>query len=475
VGTRTSLVLEAGAGPAGDSSFDGAAWASPHLVCEATPIASAGRLVVLISIDTLRADHLDLYGYDRPTSPRLGALATDALVFDRAFAPSPYTLPSHATMLSGLAPESHRAGFDFPEAPMPEEILTLAEMLDRAGFRTVGFTAGGLMGREFGFAQGFDEWHQYQRGNLPSVLPAVYDALGDDGGSTFLFLHTYDVHGPYQQPPGQRYFMGAGGDGPPRVEADDAAWQEILATPYHKYLELDRFSGAGEVVDAYDSGIRFVDSQLGELFDFLQQAGQYDGAVVVVTSDHGESLYDRQRYFGHSHSLTDQELRVPLIVKLPGSAAVGRRSELVELTDLVPMILRQAGVHMAVELDGRSPLEDVEPRATVRGASSHLGSVWIRSPDWKVVSEASPSWKKKRLKIFGDVGERFPVAIQLYSLQEDPLELHDLVGLRDTYPDEVRELVSTLRSLEKPGRDSGLEREMDAATVHNLRALGYLQ
>lgn len=473
-GDSFSLILQTDVGPAGNRAYDHAAWSGPHIECkgEEGPAGSSYPLVLLVSVDTLRQDHLGVYGYSRATSPVLDGLAEHSLVFERAYAPSPYTLPSHASMLTGLMPSAHRAGFDHPEAPLPDEVTTVAELLAKEGYRTIGITAGGLMGEKFGFRQGFEEWHQYQRANLPSVLPVVFDALDDEDRPTFLFLHTYDVHGPYQQPLSHRYFMDDWAPTPSQEEV----WQRVLASPYHAYQELDRFSGVEEVIATYDSGIRFVDSQLGRLFQRLEEMGLFDSSLIIVTSDHGESLFERQRYFGHSHTLTDEELRIPLIVKLPGAKRRGRVENFTELVDIAPLILNQLSIARPSEVRDHDPLSvERDQRWFVRAGSSHLGSVALRSERWKVVSPSSEYWKRKRQQIFPEAWELFPVKAQIYDLQADPIELENLFQQGREQPEEVRRLVSMMRTLEIPGSLAGNPSQLPPDTQQGLRALGYIQ
>jgi len=480
-GEPFTLELETGPGATGNASFDQAGWSHPHLICEEPepPVreTSSGDplSVLLISIDTLRQDHLNLYGYTRPTSPALGRLGQESVVFDNAFAPAPYTLPSHSTLLTGQPPVHHRAGFDFPLAPLSPDVRTLAERFQEAGYRTVALTAGGQVSRQSGLARGFEEWRELQRANLASVLPGVFDLLYEESGRPlFFFLHTYDVHGPYQQPEGFRFFSGDA-----EGEAPSGMWPRLLATRYHDYQELQRFDRTEDVVAAYDSGIRFVDAQLDRLFGYLRELGVYERRLIVVTSDHGESLFEAGRYFGHSHTLQDRELRVPLLVRAPGHEAE-RRDELVELEDVAPTLLDLAGIADARDLPGNALLStenrrDVE-RDYILGGSSHLGAVYARSRQWKLISPPRDEWKGRLERRFGPLRDHFPLGWQLYNLEVDPGERENLYPPASQNREAIRGLATALRAEEVPGRLTGKsEIELDPESERHLRALGYVQ
>ncbi len=456
---------------------DSAAWSHPHLVCKEVLDVRRPLLpdIVLISIDTLRWDHLSLYGYPRETSPNLDALATEGVVFENSFSTAPYTLPSHASMLTGLYPEEHGAGHSSAEAPLEQSVTTVAEVLRQAGYRTLGFTAGGSMTSRLGMHQGFEEWTERRKANLKSTLPAVFDALGRTGNQPFfLFLHTYDVHAPYEQPEAERFF--SAGDSESGSKED---WARIRTMRYHRHHQLERFEGIEDVIAAYDSGIRFADSQLGVLFDYLKEIGSYDDALIIVTSDHGETLFERGRYFGHSHTLHDQEIRIPLIVRLPRAQITGRRLELVQVLDIAPMVLAQAGIEPPATLSGRSPFDFAEARSEsrkiVRGEATTTGARYVRSREWKIISPTANYWNERRKRLFAESAERFSTEWQIFNLTRDPEETRNLSGRGDPLPPEVRKLIRSLHSIDPPGKSAATAPPPEGELAKSLRALGYLQ
>lgn len=466
-----SLIFEVSIGKT--RYYDQSGWAAPHVVCNAMssqPNTSKRPNVVLISIDTLRPDHLGFYGYDRPTSPNLDALAEESLVFDHAFAPAPHTLPSHASMFTGLYPHEHGAGHRYPEAPLPEKIQTLAEALSDEGYQTIGFSAGGMMSQRYGLSQGFDEWTERQPANLKSVMPAVFDALGRAGSDPlFLFLHTYDVHGPFEQPEEYRYFKAA--EGAPRIPSQD--WVKLLTSKAHKYHKLGRFQGLPDVLASYDSGIRFVDIQLARLFEQLRSRGAFDNTLLIVTSDHGETILDHGRYIGHAYTLDEGVVRIPLLVKFPFSRKAGRHDGLVQLVDIVPMVLDEVDIEPEAEL-ADSPLERNKGREWVQGEASHTGARYLRTERWKIISETTDAWDKRK-KIFGQEADRFETGWQIFDLEQDPEGSKNLFEENKSYPSDVRKLISTLGSFEVPGQKIGQEEAPQGEHADALRALGYIQ
>jgi arylsulfatase A-like enzyme len=455
-------------------------WSSPHLLCDrpATPRPTQRPDIVLISIDTLRPDHLGLYGYGMDTSPMLDRFAARSLVFESSIAPAPYTLPSHATMLTGLLPEEHRAGHDHQNHPVDPQIPAVAGLLRAAGYRTLAFTGGGLISRSTGLDRGFDEWTerwtQHKRANLGSVLPEVLDALGAAGEApVFLFLHTFDVHGPYQQPEAERLFRGE--NYRTVVAADD--WRRITSAPHHAYHQLGRFAGLSDVLAAYDSGIRLVDRRLEALFDYLQEVGRFDNSLIIVTSDHGESLFEHGRYISHGHTLHDVELRTPLIVKPPGPARPARSRRLVGLVDVVPTILDAVGLRGPPGLSGQSLLDErsAERVRTMLGESGITGARFVRTPKWKVIAPTGAFWNRRRFELFGAGAERFETGWQIYDLVDDPQELENLATQASQGDGELQGLFALLRSTDPPGRLADNDVALDDDLLESLRSLGYVQ
>ncbi len=354
-------------------------WAHPE-------IAGAGAAsrpnVLLISVDTLRADHLSLYGYPRPTSPRIDSWARSCgTTFETAVASSPWTIPSHTSLFTGL--DALRHGVNHVSR-LPGPLVTLAERLRDAGYATAAITGGGYVDAQFGFAQGFDRylgWRQKStaEAELETGVERAMGWLEQHGAAPFfLFLHTYEVHSPYR--PREPFFSRlrpAGGAVPAQWVSEKnretgrgegfVVERQWIWIDDPARLRQGRLLTAAErplAVEMYDSGIAYTDAQLSRLFERLDALGLSRRTLVVLTSDHGESLGERD-LVGHSH-LYDTDLRVPLVIALPGCANAGRRvASQVRSIDLVPTLLELLGLPSAEGLDGVS----LAPLLAGRGAA----------------------------------------------------------------------------------------------------------
>jgi arylsulfatase A-like enzyme len=362
------------------------------------PLPRATRGYILISIDTLRADHLGCYGYTRPTSPFLDSLAGRATLFEEAYAQFPSTLVSHMSMFTGLQPREH--GVFPPNAVLSREVETLPEVFKRHGFRTAGFTEGGYVSGRFGFRRGFDEFiardRQGDRQLEQTFRRGVrfLESLGADD-RFFLFLHTYAVHTPYDapQPYLEPFWKGSPPPGaiPGTVSAltRQNAIGELLPQPAVDHLTA-----------LYDAGIRQTDDVLRRFFADLERLGIAGEATVVVTSDHGEELQEHGR-LNHTQ-LYREVLRVPLLVVHPDHRSAVRHEGVVQLVDLAPTFHelarlqpsdRPTGVSRARLLGRASPPRsgtawadnDDGSRAVYRGQRRQLESLLIFDPpaeDW---------------------------------------------------------------------------------------------
>jgi arylsulfatase A-like enzyme len=368
--------------------------------------------------------------------------------------------------------------------PLPADgAPTLAERLAGAGYHTLGVTAAGVVSRAQGLSRGFDDWTELARVNFRSVMPEVLDAVTSARNRQperplFLFLHTYDIHGPYEVP---RDHRSRPRSLPTKTEDERSWWRRQQALGHHRYLDLARYQGTGQVIDAYDAGIRFVDAQLALFFEVLEAQGWLDDSLVIVTSDHGEAFFEHGLYIGHSYSLFDSELRVPLIVRSPGQKQAQRSAELVDLTDLVPLVLDTVGLPVPEGLPGSNPLARaagaLPTRKTVRAESAHSGSSTIRSLTWKVVS-APMAFGDPRMRVSDDLASTFASGRLVFDLASDPREMRNLAATE--LSEEPRRLLHLVDELDAPGRRSAefsLEdtEGLDESFLEQLRALGYLE
>lgn len=281
------LVLAAGGPPAG---------LPPAPLCE-------GCNIVVVSLDTLRADHVGCYGYHRPTTPNLDGFASASVLFEDAISQSAWTRPAHASMFTGLYPSEHGVVAMSERRMLGPDLPTLAASLSAAGYRTAAFTGGGNMSAHFGLGRGFDTYRSPGRRLRDSLVPALEWLDGGGTGPFFLFVHGFDSHRPYRSEPRDRRALGLD---PKRAEGILAACKGDGGP-----------DSMAPFVAEYDAAVHRGDRALGTLFNALGERGLFESTVVVVTSDHGEEFLEHGRCF-HIHTLYAEVLRVPLVVYVPG-------------------------------------------------------------------------------------------------------------------------------------------------------------
>ncbi len=484
-GAEVLLKLEASADGDWDPSSGMPAFANPEVLA---PAPAKGRPnVLLISIDTLRADHLSLYGYRRRTSPHLDAWAArSGVLFENAVASAPWTLPSHASLLTGV--DSDRHGGVNHGSPVPREVLTLPEILRAAGYRTLAITGGGWMRPDYGFAQGVDLYRYWPAGvdKLEELELGVDRALEWldrwPADPLFLFLHTFEVHSPHRRR--QPFFAALAGSSDP--DAGSIITEKSFTAPEDGFLLRKSFfwvrKGATprttpvaedeirEVVDRYDSAIAFTDSQIGRLLEGLGELGLERDTLVVVTSDHGDA-FGEKGLASHGY-LYDFNLLVPLVVALPGDAGGGRRvAEQVRSVDVVPTVLDVLGLPSPPGIDGVSLLDLLAGRGrggVPREAWSYAGSsnrgISVRLANRRKFILNNTPWPPLQ-------GRE-----ELYDLRADPAEEHDLAGagerLRDIRQRAVRRLVERLQGIVvqvRNGERQPLEGSLRGAAVRGNR------
>lgn len=312
------------------------------VACAPKPPAPA-RGVVLLSIDTLRADHLGCYGYPLATSPFLDSLAARGTLFEAAYVQLPGTLPSHMSMLTGLYPEEH--GVRPPDGVLPEDIPLLAEILQRAGFATAGHTEGGYVDGSYGFSRGFAEFSDAADGGI-LTRARQFLAGRDRSRPFFLFLHTYAVHDPYF----------------PTAEALADFWPrphpETPAPTGPNLVDFNRgrWTMSQEALDfyraSYDASIRDFDGELRAFFEEMEPRGLLDDTVVIVTSDHGEEFREHGKMV--HEQVYPETLHVPLLILDPRRPGPRRIPAIVQGVDTMPTVLELLGVPVPAGISGRS-------------------------------------------------------------------------------------------------------------------------
>ena len=429
------------------------------------PDPSRLRAVVVVDVDTLRADALSVYGYPRPTSPAIDAFARRAVRFDWAVSQAPYTLPSQTSILTGLYPSTHRVLHDGDR--LAPETVTLAERFREAGFTTAAFIDGGYLKSAFGLDQGFDTYFDINGGGLAvgesHIARYLEEHAKKEGERLFLLIHTYDVHTPYAPPEPFRSRFLAGLAAPtPGFEPTSAALEEIRLshyTPAPKRLESRDLDYARAL---YDGEVAFVDAWFGRFEAQLEKLGLAESTVLALTSDHGEEFQEHGSLLHEKLHLTVS--RIPLIVRAPHAVAGAVVDEPVQAIDLAPTLLELAGIEPHPGLEGRS----LVPRLAGRPGGEARPAI-SESPFFGV--QRAILGRDAHLLLSFQSG-----AMELYRYRADPLEKLDLAPANT---DEIRPLLAELRAW-GGGRppEALLEREgveLPDEVARSLRALGYLR
>ena len=446
--------------------------------------------LVLIVIDTLRADHLGSEGYGRPTSPNIDRLAAQGTRFANAFAPSSWTRPSIASLFTSRAPSEH--GAVTVDRPLPAALPTLAESLRDAGYQTLGVSANFVhVSRDAGMARGFASWHAFSKPASESDAELLWSAVDARGRQVtrrapragevnreilkripavrerplFLYAHYMEPHSPYSPPEAQRLaFARKTSASRPPVVTD-----ETLLDLASRGATL----GAAErrwLVDLYDAEIASVDAAIGALLEALDARGIGSNAVVLVTSDHGEELGEHGGWF-HAQTLHAESLRVPLVVTGPGVPRGASRSEPVDLLDVPTTLLALAGVAPPPAMRGRVLLgaEPTRDLATRELATRDLVAELHVDP----TLEARLRPRRDQIALtrwpWKAIAER-DGSVRVYQLERDPAEAASL-GVADA----PASLDTALRAARARHAVEAPTRPLDESAREGLRALGYAE
>ncbi len=436
--------------------------------------------VLLITIDALRADHLGVYGYPRPTSPNIDRLAARSVLFKHSVTQWPLTSPSFAAMMSSTY--GHTNGLMRTTAQrMPDRPLMLAELLKAAGYSTWGAVGNINLARFFNFDQGFDTyreiWREDDRRKTERITHDGLDLLKQASAERpfFLWLHYFDPHARYRPPKpfdqmfvGDRYF-----DGSWRVPMYKDSATDLGGIS--NKVSLGQEDRVAYYVAQYDAEIRYVDEQVGILLKALESQGLAGNTLVVLTADHGESLGDHNYFFEHGRFPYDDCVHVPLIVRVPGDAGPGRTvSSPVQSIDIVPTILDLAGLPPDPQAEGKSL------RPLLRGEHPK-GDDWdyaFTESGFALDYQRSITSERYKLVYVPDAGNRKIMRgreLELYDLQADPHETRNLV---DERPDVAAFLERKLwRWMENggPAAPPPPEIRVEGQAEEQLRSLGYIE
>ncbi|MFC1889084.1 sulfatase [Thermodesulfobacteriota bacterium] len=417
----------------------------------ALPTDNSRPNLILISLDPVRADHLGCYGYSRPTSPNIDRLAEEGVLFSNVISPSSWTLPSHASMLTGLFPTTH--GVNLPEKCIPTQLPYLPSLLKEQGYYCAAFTSGGFASRRY-FGRDFAVYKDLDFHAQSTFSQAREFILDVPREPFFLFLHTYQPHAPYGDCPwGKKFFS-----------------PEYPPLPFESPVDLppDLFEDIQGDLRRYDADILWTDYWVGRFLDSLHNTSLGERSVVLLVSDHGEQFYEHGES-QHGVSLHAEELRVPLIIAWPERLPKGVTCDApANLIDLFPTLLHLAGASLPAIHHG-------------------IDLLWLM----KMGNHSRPRYScleyyHHRLRQFAVVKDKFKLILspeiqvgELYDLLLDPWEVNNL---NETHPERSRQYREELENAVQimiyqryELHESSEKIEIAGELREDLRALGYIR
>jgi len=427
--------------------------------------------VVLIVIDTLRADHLSCYGYGLPTSPSIDRLAATSDLYTRCRATGPWTLPSHASMFTGRFAFQHRARTELRpdglmyELPLSEEHATLAELLGSAGYRTGAFAANvAYLRQEYQLDQGFGTYEVEREPAIEKARDAVKWMEEEGSAPFFLFVNFMDTHRPYNVSP----LPGDRAEGlPAPAESHPGKLLDELCADVMDLALPNPTERVSAVISQYDTAIAHADVGVEAIVAHLEASGQLENTILIVTSDHGE-------YFGehglveHSKDLYEEAMHVPLILKRPGQAEGQRRDEHVSLADVPGLVARELPLELAAQARLQFPLDPAR-NFTIAEVSFSRQRDLEASYGQRFLRERKALYSGKFKLIWSSDGQH-----ELYNLELDPNEARNIIREK---PVVVERLGKRLEQYMKDNAsviESAAPVTLDAEALKSLQGLGYL-
>jgi arylsulfatase A-like enzyme len=415
------------------------------------PFAPSPPDVFLIVVDTLRADHLGCYGYERDTSPHIDRLAAEGVRFERAVSQAPWTTPSIGSLLTSRYPSE--IGIHSERSVLSDDLVLLPEVLREHGYATAAVVSHHFCSSRWNFDQGFDTFDESNvKGHAAvtseDVTRSALELVDEHPGGErplFLWVHYFDPHFAYVGHDEHPFAGSPDYDGPVRDGLE------------YKYLFRMRGALAEEDMDElrrfYDSEIAHTDRWIGALFDGLRERGRWDDALVIFTADHGEEFLDHGG-LGHSRTVFDEAVRVPLIVKRPGASGAGDVvARPVPLLDVFPTVLEHAGIESPPDVAGASLFAAAAGGPVVTETARKGGVRGLVADGYKLVHRVEEG------------------TFVLYDLARDPGETRDVAAERPTL---ARRLRSMLEQWERATESrAAVEIELGVAELEALRQLGY--
>ncbi|MBB6050613.1 sulfatase family protein [Armatimonas rosea] len=382
--------------------------------------------IVLLAVDSLRADHMSCYGYHRNTTPHLDRFASQGTLFEHNISAHIPTTSAYGSMLTGQDVFTTQVVALRHKGPLREEVPTLAELLKEAGYTTtcVGFS-GNPSARGFDKYLNFAGWGSWNEGrspkaeNLNQVAIPELDELVKGDAPFFLFLRHMDPHAPYLPPaPYERMFY-HGNESDPNNRSMDPVMSFKPFCDFFASWMPPGISDKDYVIAQYDGAIAYMDACIQTIFTALEAHGIYDETLIILNGDHGETLYDHECWFDH-HGIYDTTLHVPLIIRYPGKVPAGKRvAGYTQHKDLVPTVLELAGIETERSFDGNSVLPLISGDEVSHESEIYITEcTWMRKHGWR-----TPEWK---LIVALEPDFHFKPEIELYNLIQDPDENNNL-------------------------------------------------
>lgn len=453
------------------------AWINPHLYRKKS--IEKTKNVILISLDSLRRDYLGIYNGEKDLTPNIDKLAQDSVVFENAFSQAPWTIPSHLSILSGLNPNSHGANSFSDKVPC--FVKTLPQLLREKGFLTFAYTGGGLVSANFGFSKGFNHYKEWDGSELPDSSKPIFERAdkfisSNKGKDFFLFLHTYQFHEPLDSPEEIRKIV---------LRGKKILWEGVSISKLigggkgtYKPLKEEEVESIKILLKAES---RTIDEHLIKpLIEKLKEEGIYDQTMIIITSDHGDELFDHGGW-QHSHTLYNELIRVPLIIKFPYQKFRGKRvSKNVRLVDIAPTILDVLGFDSSdFQMDGKSLIPVIKGKEKEERKcfseiyydpeKPHIPQrISLVYGDYKlIVNQIIPEWKK-----FFAYPPPPQYPFELYNLKNDPGEKKNLYSEDSKIAKEMLEMIKEYKKKTPPKVEKGI---IDEELKSKLRALGYIE
>jgi arylsulfatase A-like enzyme len=400
--------------------------------------------IVHLGIDSLLATHMSCYGYARQTTPHIDRFAAGATLFEQTFSPNVPTTSGYACMFSGMDVFSTQCVALRHQGPIRAGVRMLSEMLGEAGYETisVGFQ-GNPAARGFQKYLNYKEsWGDLSHGSLHKAerlndvaLPEL-ERLADSDRPFYLFLRHMDPHSPYMPPPpfDRLFYQGNAFD--PANRSMQPVFDFLPFRDYFRTWMPPGLTDKDYVIAQYDGAVAYMDTCIQQIFEKLEALGLLDETIVVLNSDHGETLYDHDCYFDH-HGLYDNTLKVPLVIRYPERFPAGRRVRgYNQHKDLVPTLLETAGIRVRAKFDGRSLLDLVDGEIPSFESEMYLTEcTWMRKHGWR-----TPQWKYIHAL---EPDFHFKPEIELYDLIADPEELTNVAA---RHPDVVTLLEARMQA-----------------------------